>query len=86
MYFAFFTAIIQEGISNVASMNAVRLVQTKEELICRAVARHYRPGQPGTANAPRAGLMASYVDAVTNEVVLVTLDGKTARYDIGAFH
>jgi hypothetical protein len=67
-------------------MSAVRLVQTKEELICRAVVRHYRLGRPGVANAPRAGLMSSYVDAVTNEVVLVSLDGKTARYDIGLFH
>jgi hypothetical protein len=68
------------------SMNAVRPVQTKEELICRAVARHYRLGKPGTANGSRAGLMSSYVDAVTDEVVLVSLDGKTARYDIGSFH
>ena len=66
-------------------MNAVRVNQTKEELICRAVARHFRPGRHGACNGPRVGLMSSYVDAVTNEVVLVGLDGKTARYDIGSF-
>jgi hypothetical protein len=67
------------------SMNAVNLVQTKEELICRAVARHYRTPRHGAEGAPRVGLMSSYVDAVTDEVVLVTLDGKTARYDVGSF-
>lgn len=67
------------------SMNVIHPVQTKEELICRAVARHYRPGKHGAGNAPRGGLMSSYVDAVTNEVVLVSLDGKTARYDISSF-
>lgn len=68
------------------SMNAVRPVLTKEELICRAVTRHYRRGKPAAANAPRGGLMSSYVDVVTDEVVLVSLDGTTARYDIGSFH
>jgi hypothetical protein len=67
------------------SMNAVCPVLTKEELICRAVTRHYRLGKHGTVNASRGGLVSSYVDAVTNEVVLVSLDGKTTRYDIGSF-
>ena len=66
-------------------MNAVKLVQTKEELICRAVARHFRSGRHGAGNPSRAGLVSSYVDAITNEVVLVTLDGKTVRYDVGSF-
>jgi hypothetical protein len=66
-------------------MNAVKVIQTKEELICRAVARHYRLGSQGIGASPRAGLMSSYVDAVTNEVVLVALDGKTARYDVASF-
>ncbi|MBW0000751.1 MAG: hypothetical protein JO015_16770 [Verrucomicrobia bacterium] len=64
-------------------MNVVNLVQTKEELICRAVARHYRSERYG--RGPSAGLMSSYVDAVTDEVVLVSLDGKTARYAVDSF-
>jgi hypothetical protein len=66
-------------------MNVVNLFQTKEELICRAVARHYRLGRHGAGTAARAGLMSSYVDAVTDEVVLVSLDGETTRYAIGSF-
>jgi uncharacterized protein YbaR (Trm112 family) len=85
MYFALFTTTIREGIPILRSMNAVNPVQTKEELICRAVARHYRLGKQGTGAAPRAGLMSSYVDAITNEIVLVSLDGKTARYAIDSF-
>lgn len=64
-------------------MNVVKLVQTKEELICRAVARHFRSDRHGSAS--RAGLMSSYVDAVTDEVVLVSLDGKLARYAVDSF-
>jgi hypothetical protein len=87
MYFALFTTAIQEGIPIPRSMNVVNPVQTKEELICRAVARHYRLARPGTAGAaPQAGLMSSYVDAVTNEVVLVSLDGRTVRYAVDSFH
>jgi hypothetical protein len=85
MYFVFFMTTIQEGMPMLRSMNTVNLVQTKEELICRAVARHYRLGRHEAENAPRGGLMSSYVDAITNEIVLVTLDGRTFRYDIGSF-
>jgi hypothetical protein len=68
------------------SMNAVTPFQTKEELICRAVARHYRLGRHGIeSHGSRQGIVSSYVDSVTDEVVLVTLDGKTIRYGIDSF-
>ena len=67
-------------------MNAVRVNETDEELICRTVARHFRPGRYGAGNEGLVGLVSSYVDAVNNQVVLVGLDGKTTRYDLGSFH
>ena len=66
-------------------MNAVNAVQTQEELICRAVARYYRLGRNEAGHSPRTGLMSTYVDPVTHKVVLVTLDGKTVRYDVDSF-